>query len=407
MAKTWGRTGLRPTRALGSLRESDRLRDELDAARSQIEQLERERSERLRRDPRAGVLTRDAFRESAARALHHARRAGSRAAVVLVDIDGFRAFNGRHGAAAGDEALAALGAQVRDLVRAGDVVGRTGADEIAVLLPDGGAEAARGCAERLVGVLEVAGLVTISAGVAADDGTGDLDALLAAAAAGVEHARAAGGGRVGAPARSSLAAGHAPVRGAAGALALALAAKDRDTGEHAQEVVALAGAVARRLGLHGEEVERIASAALLHDIGKIGVPDAILRKPGGLTADEWDVVRAHPEIGERILRAVPGLGPVARLVRHAHERFDGDGYPDGLAGEAIPLGSRIVLACDAYDAMTSDRPYRPSIGHDAAIVELRSVAGTQLDPKVVAALLEVVAERAASAEPAAAIAWRG
>ncbi|MCW2995360.1 MAG: diguanylate cyclase, partial [Conexibacter sp.] len=181
--------------------------------------------------------------------------------------------------------------------------------------------------------------------------------------------------------------------GAIGALALALAERDRGTGEHAEQVVALAGAVARRLGLDGEDVERIAAAALLHDIGKVAVPDSILGKPGPLNDEEWAVMREHTIVGERILRAVPGLGPVARMVRHGHEHFDGGGYPDALRGDEIPLGSRIVLACDAYEAMTSERPYRGPLSHDEAVAQLAAGAGTQFDPRVVDALLGYLVDR--------------
>ena len=135
------------------------------------------------------------------------------------------------------------------------------------------------------------------------------------------------------------------------------------------------------------EIERVGHAALLHDIGKVGMPDRVLHKPGPLADEEWDVMREHPVIGERILRAIPGMGSVARIVRHEHERFDGTGYPDRLAGEEIPLGSRIILACDAYHAMTSDRPYRAAMAHDHAIAELARCAGSQFDPRIVAALV--------------------
>jgi HD-GYP domain-containing protein (c-di-GMP phosphodiesterase class II) len=147
------------------------------------------------------------------------------------------------------------------------------------------------------------------------------------------------------------------------------------------------------MNLDAEEVERIAAAALLHDIGKVAVPDSILSKPGELNDEEWDVMRRHSVVGERILRAVPGLGPVARMVRHGHERFDGTGYPDGLRGEEIPLGSRIVLACDAYDAMTSPRPYRDALTHEQAVAELIAGTGTQFDARIVDALLGYLDDR--------------
>ncbi|HEY4095606.1 MAG TPA: HD domain-containing phosphohydrolase [Baekduia sp.] len=369
--------------------ETRRLRDELRTTHARIASLEAERNDYLRKDKRAGVLTHDAFREAATAALRGSQRRGEPAAAVLVDIDGFRALNGRHGVAAGDAALAAVAARLRELVRGGDVVGRTGADELAVVMPGANLAGARGVAERLVSVLELQGPVTVSAGIAVDGGTAQLDGLLADAAAILERARIAGGGRVGAPGRTPT---PEPSRGAIGALALALAERDRGTGEHAEKVVALAGAVARRLGIDGEEVERIAAAALLHDIGKVAVPDSILSKPGELNDEEWAIMRRHTVVGERILRAVPGLGPVARIVRHGHERVDGTGYPDGLRGDEIPLGSRIVLACDAYDAMISPRPYRDAMDHAAAAAELAAGAGTQFDARVVDALLTYLAD---------------
>ena len=141
------------------------------------------------------------------------------------------------------------------------------------------------------------------------------------------------------------------------------------------------------LGCSAVEVERVKSAALLHDIGKVAIPDDILHKPGPLTDDEWKLMKEHPVIGERILRVLPGLGTIARIVRHEHERWDGGGYPDGLLGEAIPLGSRIIIAADTYHAITSDRPYRAARPHSTAVEELTRCAGTQFDPQVTAALI--------------------
>jgi len=160
-----------------------------------------------------------------------------------------------------------------------------------------------------------------------------------------------------------------------------------DLEAHLQGVARLAVGVGRRLGLDDEALEQLRLAAELHDIGKVAIPDAIIGKPGALDEDEWTFIRRHTVIGERIVAAAPSLGAVAGLVRASHERWDGGGYPDGLAGEAIPVGARIVAVCDAYDAMRADRPYaRARTAADAA-AELRRCAGTQFDPAVVEAFV--------------------
>ena len=158
----------------------------------------------------------------------------------------------------------------------------------------------------------------------------------------------------------------------------------RDIGE-------LALAVGRELHMGPEGLDEVARAAELHDVGKIAVPDAIIDKPGPLDAVEWSFVRRHPLIGERILLAAPALRPVARLVRSSHERWDGGGYPDGLCGDEIPLGARVVSVCDAFEAMTADRPYREAISEDEALDELRRCGGSQFDPMVVEAFCRVIA----------------
>jgi len=183
------------------------------------------------------------------------------------------------------------------------------------------------------------------------------------------------------------------------ALSSALTARDGYTGAHSATTVDLTKRVARKLGLSREAVREVEVVALLHDLGKIGISDEILRAPRPLTADEWQQMREHPVIGERILRSVPGLEQVARSVRHEHERWDGKGYPDGLAGREIPLPSRIVLACDAFDAIASDRPYRPARTRREAMGELQRGAGTQFDPAVVHALLDVLLDEEATGGP--------
>jgi len=174
------------------------------------------------------------------------------------------------------------------------------------------------------------------------------------------------------------------------ALLAALDAREHYTGEHSRSVLDLALAVARALGLEPRELAEVGQVALLHDIGKVGVPDGVLQKPGALDDAELGLMRAHPAIGERIVRAVDGLAHIAPAVRAEHERWDGTGYPDGLAGDAIPLASRICLVCDAYDAMTTDRPYRRALDEPAALAELESGAGRQFDPRVVEVLLDVL-----------------
>jgi diguanylate cyclase (GGDEF)-like protein len=176
------------------------------------------------------------------------------------------------------------------------------------------------------------------------------------------------------------------------ALSSALDTRDEYSGARLTRASSLAVRVGQRLRIEGEELDVVSQVAVLHDIGKLGVPGNVLRKPGPLDADERALVREHPVIGERILSAIPGLGEVARAIRHEHERWDGGGYPDGLAGEQIPLASRIVFACATWYAMTSDRPYRPGMSTPEALQELREGAGTQFDPRVAQALLEILGE---------------
>ena len=183
------------------------------------------------------------------------------------------------------------------------------------------------------------------------------------------------------------------VEAGVGALAKLLALRDGYTGDHAEEVVDLCDAVAVRMGLDRALVDELELAARLHDLGKIGVPDVILHKPGRLTGEEWDVMRKHPAWGAEALASVPGAAGVAAAVRGHHERWDGNGYPDGLAGEDIPIASRIIAVADAWHAMTSNRSYRRALDEEHARQELLDGAGTQFDPVAAHALLAVVGDR--------------
>jgi len=178
-------------------------------------------------------------------------------------------------------------------------------------------------------------------------------------------------------------------------------AKQPSLQDHSSEVAELCLRVGRRLKMTAEELDELARAAELHDVGKVGIPDAILEKPEALNDAEWAFMHQHTLLGERILNAAPALRPVAVIVRATHERWDGRGYPDGRAGAAIPLGARIIAACDAYDAMTTDRCYRAGIGHEGACEEMRRQAGRQFDPTVVEALLEELGKEPAVKRPPA------
>jgi HD-GYP domain-containing protein (c-di-GMP phosphodiesterase class II) len=170
-------------------------------------------------------------------------------------------------------------------------------------------------------------------------------------------------------------------------------AKQPDLDQRAGHVAQLAARVARRLAVSGEPLDEVLRAAQLHDIGKVGIPDEILNKRSELTDGEWEFVRNHTILGERILQGAPALRPIARLVRASHERWDGTGYPDRLRGDEIPLGARIVSVCDAYEAMITERSYRAAMSHEGACQELRRCAGAQFDPDVVEAFLAVIEDR--------------
>jgi putative nucleotidyltransferase with HDIG domain len=176
-------------------------------------------------------------------------------------------------------------------------------------------------------------------------------------------------------------------------LSNALEAKDASTGRHTEEVVRLAVAVATELGLELEAVRNVEMGAVLHDIGKVRIPESILNKPGPLTESEWEIMKTHPEVGVHILEPIQSLKAILPIVRHHHERWDGTGYPDGLAGRAIPLGARIVAVCDAYRAMSENRPYRQALSAEDARRELERGSGNQFDADCVEALLRALGRR--------------
>ena len=403
-------------------RENARLAGQLEAARVRIAELKSELARASSRDPISSqLLTLRTFRTQLELDVQRAERYGRPLAVAVLDIDRFRQFNLEHGYGAGDLVLARVGGAITAAIRTNDLACRVGGDEFAIMFPEtdaAGAHEAVGRILRLLESVEAGGVRghAASAGVAALEPGQTPESLLAAAAAALETARAGGGGHAavfatadGDPIDADALAGvHGDV---IAALASALGERDRYTSDHSESVVDLAARVGESLALDPARVAKLRTAALLHDIGKVGVPDEILHKPGPLDEREWEIMRQHPVIGERIIRAIPGMGAIARAVRHEHERWDGNGYPDGLAGERIPIEARIILACDAYHAMVSDRPYRRAISHSEAITELTTNAGSQFDPQVVEALVGYLYGRRQSGlatllnEPAA-CSWR-
>jgi diguanylate cyclase (GGDEF)-like protein len=377
---------------------------QLAAARARIAELETELARLAARDPLVpNLLTLPAFRVQLELDVQRAHRYRRPLGLAILDIDRFRRFNLARGYGAGDLVLAGVGRLLASSTRAHDLVCRAGGDEFALMFPETEPAEALNVLERIlidlerldvaeqVGVSASAGLAALRTGENADD-------MLARAQHALAVARDAGGGRVRvsrATARegSEDDAGVSATSEVVAALAEALEERDAYTGEQSESVVDLAAHVADALGLEQHEITTIRSAALLHNWGKVGIPDEILNKTGPLDEREWEIMRRHPAIGERILRAIPGMGAVARIVRHEHERWDGTGYPDGLAGDAIPLGARIIHACVAYHAMTSDRPYRAALSHQMAMSELTAHAGSQFDPEVVDALLGYLLDR--------------
>jgi diguanylate cyclase (GGDEF)-like protein/putative nucleotidyltransferase with HDIG domain len=369
-------------------RERDDLRSQLDAANREIARLQAQLMQQAQLDPVTGLMKLTPFMNAVTNEIGRASRYGRSVVVARVDIDNFEALNIQHGRAAGDQILASVAQAIATQIREQDLVCRGSGDQFVLLLPETDAAGGAQCLERILGVLErlraegIEGL-RASAGVAPFERGQSPERLLAAAGAAVRQAQEDGGGRV---ALAAVAGAAEFVRGD-GALALMAALSERDawTAAHSRAVGNMAATLAQKLGLSAE-AGTIRTAALLHDIGKMAIPEVVLNKPEELDAAEWALMREVPIAGERIMRSVPGMGAAARLVRHVHERYDGSGHPDGLAGGQIPMGSRVISPCDAYHAMTSPRPWRPALTHEQATRELLSEAGTQFDPEIVEVL---------------------
>jgi two-component system cell cycle response regulator len=298
--------------------------------------------------------------------------------LALFDLDGFKQYNDAFGHAAGDALLQRLGVDLDAAVAGHGSAYRLGGDEFCVLLDRDAAAGDPVIAAALDALGERADPFTV-------DASYGLVSLPAEAASAAEALRLADHRMY------ALKHGRRATQGEAREVLLAvLGEREPDLQRHMHDVAELARRVGTRLGLDAEDLDVVVRAAELHDIGKVAIPDAILHKAGALDEADWGFIRQHTIIGERIVGAADALRPVGRVVRASHERWDGGGYPDGLAGEDIPLGSRIVFACDAWDAMTCDRGYRRALSAEVAAEELRANAGAQFDAAVVGALLAIV-----------------
>ncbi|HEY2630971.1 MAG TPA: diguanylate cyclase [Solirubrobacteraceae bacterium] len=388
------------------------------AMRARLELLIARLYEAARTDPLTKLSNRRGFREMLDLELERARRSGTPMGVLVGDLDDFKDVNDRSGHHVGDMALQRVAKVLNEGKRPVDSPARIGGEEFAMVLPDTDPEEAFALAERLRGTVHEEFAtdltpVTISFGLAIYPQHGETAAsLLHAADEALYAAKESGRNRT---------VSHTPVlrnvlrasrdefdiqgeRFIVAILDLAEAVDLRFSGNarHSETVGRYAEMMARELGLPERRVSRIRLAGILHDIGKAGVPNSILHKPGPLTEEEYEIIKTHPALGAQIIEH-DSLSDVREWVASHHERPDGLGYPLGLSIGQIPLEARIVAVADAYEAMTSDRPYRDSIGYDAALDELKRCAGTQFDTLVVQALLTALRREAARTGAVAAI----
>ncbi len=370
-------------------------------------------------DHLSGVLNRQAVLATLEVEIERASRFGHQLSVVMVDLDHFKRLNDSHGHAAGDLILRRVADTLRENVRSVDFVGRYGGEEFLLVLPETDVDAAASLAEklrRLVGRLAVSlddgyrASTSLSAGVAGGYGGHlNLEVLVRDADNAMYSAKALGRDQVyvfhelednGLVRRAAIApsarnqaieVGRAAFGAATDSLTAALGSRAGYAGKPSTMIAGAAVELALGLGLPESEIERIRVASMLHDLGKLAIPEAILTKPGELDDPEWKIVSEHPKIGQVILEQAGALRDAATIVLHHHEWYDGRGYPYGLAGEEIPVGARIVAIADAYEAMVAGRPYRDAITHEAALRELQRHSGMQFDPELVQRFTELFA----------------
>jgi diguanylate cyclase (GGDEF)-like protein/putative nucleotidyltransferase with HDIG domain len=386
---------------------------ELAGANAAIREAKSELEALATTDPLTALPNHRALVEALDRELNRSIRYGRPCGVLFVDIDYFKALNDSCGHAAGDSVLVELGEVMQRALRRIDTVGRWGGEEFIAVLPEVDAKEALLAAERLrakvaehIFDVSFGTRVTVSVGAAGYPRDGATrNHLVEAADRAMYTAKRMGRNQVFDAADPAVAAlrragqdgselDERATMGAVDALATLVETRDKGTDDHSQKMARLAEQIALVMGCTPQQARDVFLAARLHDIGKVAVADAILRKPGKLTEEEWDLMRKHPTVGADVVSKVWRLANLAPIIRAHHEHYDGGGYPGGLKGRDIPLEARIVGVADAFDAMTSDRPYRGSLKLDEAREELRRYAGSQFDPEVVAVLDSILGEEA-------------
>jgi diguanylate cyclase (GGDEF)-like protein/putative nucleotidyltransferase with HDIG domain len=385
--------------------------------KSRVEHLVDEVAETAKRDPRTGLLNGSGFEELLDRELERAQRAECSLSVIVVDLDRFKDVNDELGHRVADERLAIVADLLERTKRRIDVVARMSGQEFVLLLPETDEHGAYVLADRLRRAVRDrftgdALATTASLGVASFPKHGSsFEELFGAASQAVYAAKELGRDRsviynpeITANLRSAAMRQDMQSEehlAAVIVLAETLDMRDTSTARHSETVGRYAKLIAAEMGMGARETERVHLAGMLHDIGKIGISDTILQKPGKLTDAEWDEMRKHPELGARILDGAR-LDDISAWVRAHHERPDGRGYPEGLADDDIPIQAKILAVADSYEAMTAERVYKPGLPHEAAREELLRCAGSQFDPAVVLAFINVLSQAHLAGEPAAA-----
>jgi diguanylate cyclase (GGDEF)-like protein len=359
--------------------------------------------QRANTDELTGLFNHGFFHQRLEEEIARSSRYGEVFSLIMTDIDDFKRCNDISGHLAGDDILRSISNLVRETVRNSDICFRYGGDEFAIILPQTTVEGSRIVAERIrQGVESLADRpvspVTISIGIASWPTDGVLkDDLIRSSDAALYHSKHTGKNRINIACEVALSevfrieASTNQDRSDTQALlktiyslAASVDARDADTQGHSQKVSGYAVRIAEAMDFARDSIERIKTAGLLHDIGKIGIPEQIFRKTGLLTADEREVIQAHPNLGVSIIKHVDSLRDCLAGIQYHHEHYDGKGYPSGLKGSNIPLDARILAVADSFDAMTSPRPYRKSLTNEEALSEIKRCAGTQFDPEIVA-----------------------